>query len=112
MNNRAFLQSAWDKLSAKGVLVVNLAGERESYAGLVGEVMHVFDDQVLIIPVPDDGNHVLLAFRERHFEPRWRWLHNHARELRARFGLDFPSFVQKLERSAKLGLARGMASKR
>ena len=112
MNNRAFLESAWDKLSAKGVLVVNLAGERESYAGLVGEVMHVFDDQVLIIPVPDDGNHVLLAFRERHFEPRWRWLHNHARELRARFGLDFPSFVQKMERSAKLGLARQMAGGR
>ncbi|MBK9445042.1 MAG: spermidine synthase-like protein [Betaproteobacteria bacterium] len=112
MNNRVFLQSAWDKLSVKGVLVVNLAGERESYAGLVGEIMHVFDDQVLIIPVPDDGNHVLLAFRERHFEPRWRWLHNHARELRARFGLDFPSFVQKMERSAKLRLARQMAGGR
>lgn len=112
LNRREFLQSAWDKLSAKGVLVINLAGERESYAGLVAEVMHVFDDQVLIIPVPDDGNHVLLAFRERHFAPRWRWLYNHARELRARFGLDFPSFVQKLERSAKLGLARQMAGGR
>lgn len=109
LNCREFLQSAWDKLSAKGVLVINLAGERASYAGLVGEVMDVFDDQVQIIPVPDDGNHVLLAFRERHFEPRWRWLHNHARELRARFGLDFPSFVQKMERSARLGLARQMA---
>jgi hypothetical protein len=32
--------------------------------------------------------------------------------LRARFGLDFPSFVQKLERSAKLGSAREMAGKR
>jgi spermidine synthase len=112
LNNREFLQSAWDKLSAKGVLVINLAGERESYAGLVAEVMHVFDDQVLIIPVPDDGNHVLLAFRERHFEPRWRWLHSHAKELRAKHGLDFPSFVLKLERSAKLGLARQMASSR
>ncbi|MDQ5903903.1 MAG: spermidine synthase [Pseudomonadota bacterium] len=112
LNSRVFLQSAWDKLSAKGVLVINLAGERSSYAGLVAEVMHVFDDQALIIPVPDDGNHVLLAFRERHFEPRWRWLHNHARELRAKYGLDFPDFVQKLERSAKLGLARGMAERR
>jgi spermidine synthase len=112
LNNRDFLQTAWNKLSAKGLLVINLAGERESYAGLVAEVMHVFDDQALIIPVPDDGNHVLLAFRESHFEPRWRWLHNHAKELRAKYGLDFPSFVQKLERSAKLGLARGMATKR
>jgi spermidine synthase len=77
----------------------------------VAEVMHVFDDQALIIPVPDDGNHVLLAFRERHFDPRWRWLHNHARELRAKHGLDFPDFVRKMERSAKLGLARGMAGR-
>jgi spermidine synthase len=109
LNCQEFLQSTWDKLSANGVLVINLAGEKESYAGLVGKVMDVFDDQVLIIPVPDDGNHVLLAFRERHFAPRWRWLHNHARELRAHFGLDFPDFVQKMERSAKLGLARQMA---
>jgi spermidine synthase len=106
LNCQEFLQSAWDKLSAKGVLVINLAGEKESYAGLVDMVRQVFDDQVLFIPVPQDGNHVLLAFRERHFEPRWRWLHNHARELRARFGLDFPNFVQKMERAAKPGVPR------
>ena len=29
-----------------------------------------------------------------------------AKELRANFGLDFPAFVQKMERSTKLGLAR------
>lgn len=106
--SREFLQCTWDRLSSKGVLVINLAGEGERYAGLVGEVMHVFDDQVIVIPVPDDGNHVLLAFREHHFEPRWRWLHNHAKELRARHGLDFPIFAQKMERSVKLGLARQM----
>ena len=106
LNCPEFLQSAWEKLSAKGVLAINLAGEKESYAGLVDMVRQVFDDQVLFIPVPQDGNHVLLAFRERHFEPRWRWLHNHARELRARFGLDFPDFVQKMERTAKPGVPR------
>jgi spermidine synthase len=88
------------------VLVINLAGEKESYAGLIGEVMHVFDDQVIVISVPDDGNHVLYAFKEHYFAPRWRWLHNYAKELRAKFGLDFPAFVQKMERSSKLGLAR------
>ncbi len=104
--NRQFFENAFAKLSGNGVLVINLAGEKESYAGLIGEVMHVFDDQVIVISVPDDGNHVLYAFKERHFEPRWRWLHNYAKELRAKFGLDFPAFVQKMERSSKLGLAR------
>jgi spermidine synthase len=104
--NREFFENAWTKLSGNGVLVVNLAGDKESYAGLIGEAMHVFDDQVIVISVPDDGNHILYAFKEKYFEPRWRWLHNHAKELRARLGLDFPAFAQKMERSAKLGFAR------
>lgn len=104
--NREFFENAFTKLSGNGVLVVNLAGDKESYAGLIGEAMQVFDDQVIVISVPDDGNHILYAFKEKYFEPRWRWLHNHAKELRARFGLDFPSFAQKMERSAKLGFAR------
>ncbi len=104
--NRDFFEQAFAKLSGNGVLVINLAGEKESYAGLISEAMHVFDDQVIMISVPDDGNHILYAFKERYFEPRWRWLHNHAKELRARLGLDFPAFAQKLERSSKLGLAR------
>lgn len=110
--NREFFDNAYAKLSGNGVLVINLAGEKESYEGLIGETMHVFDDQVIVISVPDDGNHVLYAFKERYFEPRWRWLHNYAKELRAKFGLDFPAFVQKMERSTKLGLARREAIRR
>ncbi len=104
--NREFFDNAYARLSGNGVLVINLAGDKESYAGLIGEAMHVFDDQVIVISVPDDGNHVLYAFKERYFEPRWRWLHSYAKELRANYGLDFPAFVQKMERSTKLGLAR------
>lgn len=110
--NREFFDNAYSKLAGNGVLVINLAGEKESYEGLIGEAMHVFDDQVIVISVPDDGNHVLYAFKERYFEPRWRWLHNYAKELRAKFGLDFPAFVQKMERSTKLGLARREALRR
>lgn len=110
--NREFFENAFAKLAGNGVLVINLAGEKDSYAGLIGEAMHVFDDQVIVISVPDDGNHVLYAFKERHFEPRWRWLHSFAKELRANHGLDFPAFAQKMERSTKLGLARREALRR
>ena len=110
--NREFFDNAFAKLSGNGVLVINLAGEKETYAGLIGEAMHVFDDQVIVISVPDDGNHVLYAFKERHFEPRWRWLHSFAKELRANYGLDFPMFAQKMERSTRLGLARREAIRR
>lgn len=110
--NREFFENTYAKLAGNGALVINLAGDKESYAGLIGEVMHAFDDQVIVISVPDDGNHVLYAFKERYFEPRWRWIHNYAKELRAKFGLDFPAFVQKMERSSKLGLARREAIRR
>ena len=110
--NREFFEAAFAKLSGNGVLVINLAGEKDSYAGLIGEVMAVFDDQVIVISVPDDGNHVLYAFKERHFEPRWRWLHSFAKELRANHGLDFPAFATKMERASKMGLARREAFRR
>ena len=104
--NRDFFASAFAKLSGNGILVINLAGEKEAYAGPIGEAMNAFDGQVIVLSVPEDGNHILFAFKERHFEPRWRWLHNFAKELRARFDLDFPAFVHKLERTTRLGLAR------
>lgn len=104
--NRDFFATAHARLAAKGILVINLAGERETYAGLISEAESVFDQQVIVMPVPEDGNHILFAFRDATFEPRWRWLHNFARELRATHGLDFPAFAQKLEQAAKRGLPR------
>ena len=102
----AFFEDVVARLSGGGVLVVNLAGDRSSYAGFIGAAMTAFDDRVIVMSVPEDGNHVLLAFRNPAFSPDWRRLRNIARQLSERYGLDFPSFVDKLERSDKLGLAR------
>jgi spermidine synthase len=70
--NWTFFDASRAKLAGEGVLVINLAGDPESYAGLLNEAMDVFDDQVIVFPVPEDGNHILLAFRNPRFEPRWR----------------------------------------
>ena len=110
--NREFFEQARAKLTGSGVLVVNLAGDAETYAGLIGVVMQVFDDRVIVFPVREDDNHVLLAFKDPDFEPDWRRLHVLAKELRSKYGLDFPSFLEKIERSSKLGLARREARRR
>jgi len=68
--------------------------------------MDVFDDRVIVVPVREDDNHVLLAFKDTNFAPDWRRLHAQAKDLQGRFGLDFPAFAQKLERSAHSGLAQ------
>jgi len=107
-----FFEQARTKLAGNGVLVVNLAGEAQRYAGVIATAMQVFDDQVIVVPVPEDDNHVLLAFKNAAFEPNWRRLRNLAKELRAKYGLDFPGFVDKIERSARHGLARREAGRR
>lgn len=108
---REFLELAKAKLAGRGLLVANLAGDEEARAGLVGMALEVFDDQVIVFPVREDDNHVLLAFKDPRFEPNWRRLHNQAKELRAKYGLDFPAFADKLERAAKAGLARREAER-
>ncbi len=101
-----FLEQAAARLSACGMLLMNLSGDQERYAGLIGRALQVFETRVIIMSVRDDGNQVLLAFKDPHFAANWRSLHDQARALQARLGLDFPAFSQKLERSHKLGLAR------
>lgn len=110
--NREFVEHAHARLSGSGVLVMNLAGDEQAYAGLVAGVMQVFDQRVIVFPVREDDSRVLLAFRNPDFEPNWRRLQAAAKELRARYRLDFPAFLEKIERSAKQGLARREAERR
>jgi len=109
--NREFFEQAYAKLAGNGILVVNLAGDEHAYEGLIAVAMELFDSQVIVVPVREDDNHVLLAFRNPVFEPNWRRLRGSAKELRSKYGLDFPDFLEKIERSAKLGLARREAKR-
>lgn len=106
MGGRTFLQTLGDRLTADGVLVMNLAGEKRLYLDLIDEALEIFDGRIIVVSIDDDGNHLLFAFNDHYFEPHWRQLGKLAPELKARFGLDYPGFVQQLERSAKLNLAR------
>ncbi len=103
--NRLFLDVAHARLGGNGVLVMNLAGDRDRYAPVVEEALEVFDQQVIVVPVREDDNHLLIAFADARFEPRWRALHKQAKALRSKYGLDFPAFAEKIERAAKQGLA-------
>lgn len=107
--SEAFFDAVRARLSGDGVLVVNLAGDKSGYAGLVSAALDAFDERVIVFHDPEDGNHILLAFAKRDFEPRWRWVHNQARELRSKYGLDFPAFAQHIERAARQELAARLA---
>ena len=61
------------------------------------------------IPVREDGNHIVFAFRDPAFAPRWHWMRSQALALQGRLGLDFPGFAQQLEAGARQGHAQRLA---
>lgn len=99
---RAFFLDAKDALAKRGVLVSNLVGTKDERVAQLDLIRAAFGDNVVLLPDKEDGNLVAFVFRDPNFEPRWRWMAREAPALAARFGLDFPRFARKLERSRKL----------
>lgn len=96
-----FFHNAFRRLSGKGILVMNIAGDRDGYGDHLDRLCAVFGDRVLAMSVKDGGNLIAFAFKDEHFEPRWTQLRSVAPEMQRRFGLDFPRFVQLLESGQK-----------
>ena len=105
----AFYEDAHRCLSANGIFVMNIAGDKAGYGPHLEQICRLFGENVIALPVKDDGNFIVFAFKDPDFAPRWKWLKSIAVELRSRCGLDFPRFAQQLERGQRLKLARRMA---
>lgn len=101
VSSRGFYQDVCDALTGKGLMVANLAGEKANREDHLAMIAEVFDDRLMMISL-SDGNDIVLAFRSPGFTPRWREVASQARALRVRTGLDFPKFVERLERSRRL----------
>jgi spermidine synthase len=88
------------RLAAGGVLAMNVCGDVLDVENHVARIRGVFGSHTITLPAKEDGNLIVLAFRD---EPRdWEGaaLDRHARSLEERFGLAFPRFVR--------GMVRGM----
>jgi spermidine synthase len=103
---REFYEAVRRLLPRKGVMVANLVGAKAERIAHLEMIRTVFGGNVILLPLADDGNYVAFAFRDPAFEPRWRWIDDQAKAMRVRYGLDFPKFAGKLERSRKLGYLR------
>lgn len=107
--NPDFYQTAHDKLSANGILVMNLAGDksdRASFDDPLAQLADVFDDRVLTLKVRDGGNQIAFAFRNPQFHPRWDSIRSTARDLEQRLGLEFTRYTDLLEKSERRAALR------
>ena len=100
---RAFYLDVRDVLAAHGVMVANMVGPKLERAVHLEMIADIFDGNIIVLPIADDGNYLVFAFRDAGFEPRWRWIEGQASAMQKHYGLDFPNFAAALKRSRKDG---------
>jgi spermidine synthase len=99
----AFYRQARQRLDSKGVLVANISGESGQRRAHLDLIRDAFGDNLLIANADQGSNHIVFAFREPGFEPRWKWISSQAVAMKARFGLDFPGIAAELRRNQERG---------
>lgn len=96
-----FYAEAHRLLSANGILVMNLAGDKAGYDDPLAQLAHCFDDQVLSLKVRDGGNQIAFAFKHAGFSPDWARLKAVAVELERKLGLDFTRYLEMLQKNER-----------
>jgi spermidine synthase len=103
VSQAAFYRQVRQRLSSKGVLVANISGESGQRRVHLDLIRDAFGDNLLIANADQGSNHIVFAFRDPVFEPRWKWISSQAVAMKARFGLDFPRIASELRRNQERG---------
>jgi spermidine synthase len=91
-----FYAQAAQRLSSRGVLVMNFSGEIARYPAHVRRIRAAFDGGALLVPVAADDNVLLFAFRRRMPWPTTSKYESRAQRLQARLALEFPRFLRRI----------------
>jgi spermidine synthase len=88
------------RLTRRGVFVMNVCGEPNECASHFARIQGAFGTGMLVLPVKEDGNVIVLAFRTDEGRHDWSQLERKALALEQRFGLDFPLYVSRMARAS------------
>ena len=101
LQDREFLTDVKSHLTAMGTVILNVVGTDAWCEDCTDAVRAVFGDPVLRVQVEADGNLVLLAFNGAFAESTLRTIHACSEEIKQRFRLEFPAFLQELSEFGK-----------
>jgi hypothetical protein len=89
-------------LSASGVFVANICGDKDSAAAHLTKLRDAFDDELMSLQVQTDGNVIVFGFKERRPDLHWERIEASAADLKRRFHLDFPRYAHSIAVDSKL----------
>ena len=102
-----FYRKARRGLSARGVFVANICGDKDSAAAHLTRLSDAFDDELLSLQVHTDGNIIVFGFKERRPDLHWERIEAGAVDLERQFHLDFPRYAHRIAVDSKLHEASG-----
>src|SRR5205807_1596522 len=91
-----FYAQAFRHLESNGVLVLNLAGECTRYVEHLKNLREACPGPVLLVPVADDGNLLVFAFRQTVHAWTSESAERVAEDLQRELSLEFPRFLGRL----------------
>lgn len=91
-----FYAQAAQRLTPRGVLVMNFSGEIARYAAHVRRIRAAFDGGALLVPVAADDNLLLFAFKQRMPWPTTARYERRAQRLQDRLALEFPRYLRRI----------------
>lgn len=97
-----FYQALHSRLSARGLMAVNLFGRSRGYKASVERVLKAFDGRALAFPSCDSGNVVAFGAAGEAVERALSELRERARALKLASGLDLGPTIARLEQSGSV----------
>jgi spermidine synthase len=91
-----FYVQAAERLSPRGVLVMNFSGARSRYVVHIERIKAAFGGSMLLVPVITDDNLLLFAFRRHMPLPTTAKYEARAQRLQSRLALEFPRYLRRI----------------
>ena len=98
LGSREFYRDCHDRLTADGMLVVNLWGGDKQFTTLLHRIDEAFPKGTLCLPAERPGNVIVFAFKQDPGAMRWQAMAERADALEKEIGLEYPRFVDALRK--------------